>query len=127
MKKICAFLTVSLLTASALVAEELSGKLLVPEGAGTKESYRSGNFQLWGRKGRAILTESSKISAQQLIRFRDQWVTIEAEFLPSQAADPQEQAPMSMDPDGKATLEDHPASFRVLSIRPYTGPKFPLR
>ena len=33
---------------------------------------------------------------------------------------------MTMGPDGKATLQEHPASYRVLSRKAYNGPKFPL-
>ena len=53
-------------------------------------------------------------------------MVIQAELQPATPANPQEQAPMTMGPDGKATLQEHPASYRVLSRKAYNGPKFPL-
>ncbi len=119
------FLSLLLIT-TPLAAEELTGKLVVPAGAGTKESYRTGNFQLLARKGAVIVSESKQVSAQKLTRFRDQWVVIQAELQPASPANPQEQAPLTLGPDGTTKLQEHPASYRVLSIQVYKGPKFPL-
>ncbi|MBS2039692.1 hypothetical protein JST97_32200 [bacterium] len=126
MKKLILVLATVLSTSGWLAAEELTGKLIVPRGAATKESYLIGNFQLLGRKGKVILSESKQVSSQTLNRFRDQWVSIQAEFQPAQTADPQEQAPLIIGPDGKTSLQDHPASYRVISIQAYKGPRFPL-
>jgi hypothetical protein len=101
---------------------KLSGKLIVA-GAGTKQSYLTGNFQLITEKERLILTSSSLVSEAELKKFRDQLVSLEAYFLPVQAADSDEQAPI--DPMTGETIE-HPASYQVRKIGPYRGKPFKL-
>ncbi len=98
-------------------AEEMIGKLVIPPEAHTKESFRTGNFQLWTASSKLILTESSRVPADRLTGFRNRRVKVNLELIPAQPADPGEQAPLQMAPDGTTKLEDHPASYRVLSIQ----------
>ena len=107
-------------------ARRLTGKLVIPPGAGTKESYRSGNFQLLTREGPVIVSETTEVPATRLKSFQNRFVVITAQFVQSQAANPDEQAPMQMGPDGQAVLQDHPEHYRVWSIEAYKGPAFPV-
>lgn len=90
----------------------LTGKLIVPEGAGTKQSYFSGNFQLVDKSGSHIISGSEAVSEEKLESFVGQTVRVEAQLVPARAPHPQEQAPMG--PSGPL---DHPAYYRVLSIQ----------
>lgn len=98
-------------------AEERTGKLVIPPEANTKESYLTGNFQLWTGQSKLILTESAQVSAAQLAKFRNRRVLVNLEAIPASPANSQEQAPLDIGPDGKSRLQDHPASYRVLSIQ----------
>ena len=90
----------------------LTGKLLVPPEAGTKESYLTGNFQLATTSGKHIVAASEEVSEETLATFVNMNVKIQATLIPAQAPDPSEQAPMS--PSGPL---DHPAYYRVWAIK----------
>ena len=127
MIRLCIILLVCAVLCGSLGADQarrLTGKLVIPAGAGTKESYRSGNFQLLTRDGRVILSETTEVPASKLLGFRDRFVVVTAQFVQPQAANPDEQAPLQVGPDGKAVLEDHPEHYRVWSIEAYQGPAF---
>lgn len=110
-------LALSLCSTLMAGAEEMTGKLVIPPEANTKESFRTGNFQLWTGHSKLILTESSQVPAARLTGFANRRVQVKVELIPAQAADPGEQAPLEMAPDGTTKLQDHPASYRVLSIQ----------
>lgn len=101
----------------------LTGKLVIPAEAGTKNSYLTGNFQLITQNARLILTGSRTVSDEQLEGFRDQWVSLEAVLHPAQSADSNEQAPI--DPMSGETMS-HPASYEVRKISAYKGKPFKL-
>lgn len=106
--------------------QALTGKLVVPKGAGTKESYLTGNFQLLTKDARLILTGSKKVSEDKLLEFKGHFVTVEAVLVPEQEANPMEQAPVSTGPDGKRVLIKHPAHYEVHTIKAYGGKPFPV-
>ena len=106
---------------------QLCGKLVVPAQAGTKASFRSGDFQLLTKDARVILSPSKQVSEQQLLRFKDQFVTVKAEFVPERQAAPEEQAPMDpLAPDGQTVLQAHPAHYRVVGVEAYHDKPFPV-
>jgi hypothetical protein len=120
-----------LLLSSVLVCAEpatqpLQGRLVIPPGAGTKNSYLTGNFQLLTRDARLILTPSRQVSNEQMSAFQDRFVTVQAIYVPEQKANPDEQAPMEMGPDGFPALKAHPACYRVMGIKAYEGAPFPV-
>lgn len=103
----------------------ISGKLVVPPQAGTKNSYMTGNFQILTRDARLVLTSSKQVSEEELLKFKDRFVTLEVIDVPSRPADPNEQAPMSQErPDGPVILVAHPAHYQVVRIKPFQGIPF---
>lgn len=90
----------------------LTGKLVIPDGAGTKQSYFSGNFQLVSKAGSHIVSGSEAVSEETLESFVGKSVKVRAQLVPAQKPHPDEQAPMG--PDGR--LLDHPAYYRIQSI-----------
>lgn len=132
MRTICKLLMIVLLAIpvaaedKGATKERLVGQLVIPKGANTKDSFQTGNFQLLGAKQRYILVESAKVDEATLKKFRQQFVEVEVEFLPATKADPNLQAPVSIDPSGKRQLQDHPPSYRVVRISPYSGKAFPV-
>ncbi len=93
--------------------ETLSGKLVVPRGANTPESYLTGNFQLIQDGKTLIVSSSETVSEEKMLELKDQMVTVEAELVPAHAPQPGEAAPIG--PSGPL---DHPAYYRLLSIKP---------
>ena len=121
------FLLAHLTLAVEPSTHQLCGKLVVPPQTGTKDSYLSGDFQLLTKDARVILSPSQQVSEQQLLRFKDQFVTVKAVFVPERPADPEEQAPMDpLAPDGQTVLQAHPAHSRVGGVEAYQGKLFPV-
>jgi hypothetical protein len=108
------------------VTQSLEGRLVVPAEAGTKSSYFTGNFQLLTRDARLLVIPSKQVSEEQMTAFRDQLVRLKVISIPEQQADPDEQAPMEMGPDGRPVLKAHPACYRVIEIKAYRGAPFPV-
>jgi len=116
----------SMLVWAEPATQPLQGKLVIPPGAGTKNSYLTGDFQLLTREARLILTSSRQVSDEQMAAFKDRFVTVQALYVPEQKANPDEQAPMEIGPDGLPALKAHPACYRVMGIKAYEGAPFPV-
>lgn len=122
------FLLILLFSLPALAepTRTLTGKLVIPPQAGTKESYLTGDFQLYTRSERLILTGSKQVEESRLKSFANRWVTIRCLEKPARAPEDWEQAPMTLGKDGKSVPMDHPAHYEVSEIEPYQGETFPL-
>jgi hypothetical protein len=94
--------------------EIFTGKLVVPAEAGTKKSYMTGNFQILVKGETRIVTGSDLVSEQQMLSFKNKIVTVEAIYVPAKAPEAEYQHPI--DPSGGPI--DHPAHYRILSIKP---------
>jgi hypothetical protein len=94
--------------------ETFTGKLVVPAEAGTKKSYMTGNFQILVKGETRIVSGSDMVSEQQMLTYKNKIVTVEAVYVPAKAPEPGYQHPV--DPLGGPV--DHPAHYRILSIKP---------
>ena len=102
------------------------GKLIVSPDAGTQRTYFTGSFQLLREADALIVQSNERVTEDELLTFKDQFVIVHALYVAPRAPDEDKQAPMGL--DGPI---DHPASLEPLGIEPYDGRPFkvasPLR